>query len=116
MNLRALNDHLAAPIFLVLCGILVALLHQRETSPAACFGERSQRHAQRGAETWVRNPPEGSAWTPPPPRDARVRCLSVTPGRRWAECHIGPVDPTGTYIVVDCDTAEHNNLGCVSGR
>lgn len=116
MNLRTINDHLAFPIFLVLCGILALLYPRREGGPAACFGERNQLHAQRGAEAWVRNRPADSAWAAPPPRDARVRCLPVRPGTRWAECHIGPVDPSGSFIVVDCDTAERNNLGCVSGR
>lgn len=115
MNLRAVNENLPLPILLVLVGILAALTYH-PTSATACFGDRSQANAQRGAEVWLRNRPTDPLWAPIVVRSARVQCLPISNGERWAECHIGPVDTAGTNYVVDCDTAEHNNIGCVSGR
>lgn len=114
MNLRAINDNLPLPIILVLVGILAALTYH--PSPTACFGERTQSNAQQGAEVWLHNRATDPIWTPSVTRRARVQCLSIASGERWAECHIGPVDGAGTNYVVDCDTAGHNNIGCVSSR
>ena len=114
MNLKTINDNLPLPILLVLVGIMVALTYH--PSPTVCFGERTQSNAQRGAEVWLRNRPTDPLWTPNIVRTARVRCLPITSGERWAECIIGPLDTAGTNFVVDCDTAERNNIGCVSGR
>ena len=125
MNLRTLNDNLPLPILLVLIGILAALARSPTRSPppstatptpTACFGARSRAFAQRGAEAWLRNPPPGSVWATRSHHNARVHCLPVSTDGRWAECHIGPVDAAGMLYIMDCDTAEHNNIGCVSGR
>lgn len=86
------------------------------TTTTSCFGSHTVANAQRNAESWVRGGRGGSAWAPPVPRNSRVRCLPISPNDRWAECHIGPVDPAGTDYVMDCDTSEFNNQGCVSGR
>jgi len=115
MTLRTINENLPLPILIVLVGILVALMIR--PSATACFGDRSQANAQRGAEAWLRNRPTDPLWAPVVVRSARVQCLpTTTRNERWVECHIGPVDTAGTNYVVDCDTAEHNNIGCVSGR
>jgi len=124
MNLRFLNKLPA--VLVVVAGVVVVatplqfLAESRGTprplappTPAACFGVRSRANAQRGAEAWLRSRPAGSIWTSRAAPSTPVRCLVVSPDGRWAECHIGPVTPDGMSYVVDCDTAESNNLGCV---
>lgn len=114
---RAANEHAALPLLFALIGILVALLYPRQfPGPVACFGSRSQANAQRGAERWLRNHPPTPMWPQGVIRNGRVHCHPITENEQWAECNIGPVGNGDTFFVVDCDTAETNNLGCVSGR
>lgn len=110
-----MNRTLPLPLLIVVVVFLLGMISQA-VSTRSCFGSRSQANAQRGAEGWVRQHPATPIWTASINRSARVQCLPITQGEQWAECHIGPVDSAGTSYVVDCDTAERNNIGCVSGR
>lgn len=109
-----MNRTLPFPILFAVV-FLLGMISQAVSTPS-CFGSRTQANAQRGAEVWVRQRPVSLIWTANINRSARVQCHPITSGERWAECRIGPVDTDGTNYVLDCDTAQRNNIGCVPGR
>lgn len=83
-------------------------------SAAACFGARSTALGQRNAEAWASTHPADSRWEGIGP-GSRVRCDAIPGTDRWVQCTMRP--PAGDNgFVLDCDTAEFNNVGCVSGR
>lgn len=83
-------------------------------SAAACFGARSTALGQRNAEAWASTHPADSRWEGIGP-GSRVRCDAIPGTDRWVQCTMRP-PAGGNGFVLDCDTAEFNNVGCVSGR
>ena len=85
-------------------------------SASACFGARSTAFGQRNAEAWAATTRSDSRWEGIGP-GSRVRCDAIPGTDRWVQCTMRPPAGQGDDgFVLDCDTAEFNNVGCVSGR
>lgn len=113
MTLAKVNEYLPLPTLLVLVGVLACMVAY-PTSPW-CFGDRTQEAAQRGAEQWLNHHLQDSVWRHRLPQHPHIQCLPLRHAHdQWTECRI--FEEPGSWLIVDCDTATRNNIGCISGR